>query len=205
MGIMRYLCSFILTSNVASTTELHLDRKIKDASPVPFKSISGTGEFDTWLQMTLPYRPMVDLLNQVRRVEHISLRNRGEAHITVVTPVEFWKVLRPHGITGNAIDGIAREMNIQASRFEVLCLGKGVAKIHGKLEKAYYVVVQSDDLIRIRKKIQELLVSRGGNPEDFEPLNYFPHITLGFTKRDLHESDGVKKDIKSCIHAIAPY
>lgn len=202
MGFMRYLCSFILTSNVVLATQLHLDGKIKDTDSVEFESFSGTGEFDTWMQMTLPYPPMADLLNQVRRWEGIPLRNRGEAHITVVTPVEFWNALKPHGITVQAMDELAREMNIQASRFDVLCLGRGAVKIHGKLEKTYYVVVRSDDLIRIRKKIQELLVSQGGKPEDFEPLNYFPHITLGFTKRDLYESDGVKKDIQSCVHEI---
>ena len=63
----------------------------------------------------------------------------------------------------------------------------------GQNEFTYFVVVQSEDLISIRKKIQDSFVGKGGDKNDFNPLNYFPHITLGFTKRDLHESDGVIK------------
>jgi len=53
-----------------------------------------------------------------------------------------------------------------------------------------------------RKEVQNLFISKGGEPVKFLPAKYFPHITLGFTKRDLHESDDVKKDRNSCVFDI---
>lgn len=39
-------------------------------------------------------------------------------------------------------------------------------------------------------------VAKGGDPGDWDPTWFFPHITLGFTHADLHEHQGVLKNIK---------
>lgn len=62
--------------------------------------------------------------------------------------------------------------------------------------------VNSPDLVAIRKEIQELYVSRGGDGRLFEANHYYPHITVGFSKQDLHEADGVIKDKNSCIAPV---
>ena len=101
-------------------------------------------------------------------------------------------------VTIEEIDHIARRMNIQASKFKVVCLGRGTKDDMS----TYYVVVKSEDLLNIRKEIETLFIKKGGEKRKFRAENFFPHITVGFTKRDLHESDGVIKDETSCIKPI---
>ncbi len=148
--------------------------------------------------MNINYRPVRDLYIQLYKSLDYKIKNRGEAHITVVTPVEFNQVLRKK-ISIDEINIIASDYHIQESRFDVVCIGEGKASIKGRVERNYFVVVESSDLIEIRKSIQNLYVSRGGDPSEFVAEHFFPHITLGFTKRDLHENDGVTKDRMSCI------
>jgi hypothetical protein len=130
------------------------------------------------------------------------LKTRGEAHITVVTPVEYWHVLRKVGVTIAEINLIAQESQIQRAQFRVICLGKRSKELAGIKESTYYVVVRSPDLLQIRRKVRDLYLSKRGSRRAFKPENWLPHITLGYTERDLHESDGVKKDENSCILPI---
>ncbi|MFL5783561.1 MAG: hypothetical protein ACJ76H_03055 [Bacteriovoracaceae bacterium] len=123
-----------------------------------------------------------------------ELKTRGEAHITVITPPEFNDTLKKK-ITIDELNALALREKIQSSRYEPVCVGRGFA---GEL-KTYYIVVSSPDLLNIRKKVQELYVKKGGAARDFSPEKYYPHITLGFTDRDLHESDGVAKSERTCL------
>jgi 2'-5' RNA ligase len=208
--IVIYLA--VLTSAHSAFSEGYtLDSGAKNGESVKFIKYKGPGRFETYLAMNLPYEPVKDLFLQVEVQSPVSLRNRGEAHITVVTPLEYFDVLAPRGdsdeersraVTIEEIDRIAIEEGIQSSDFEVVCLGQGVATINNKEESTYYVVVASENLIKIRQRIQDLFVSRGGEASAFVPSNFYPHITLGFTKRDLHESDGIIKDSRTCISPI---
>ena len=94
------------------------------------------------------------------------------------------------------IDAIARSSGIQEARFDLLCVGRGVAVLDNKTEETYFVVVKSAALVSIREKVVALFKSRGGDPARIRP--FYPHITIGYTKRDLFEADGVIKDLKSC-------
>lgn len=152
-----------------------------------------------YLAMDLPYEPFAEIFKKLQIAEKKKLINRGEAHITVITPIEYHHVLRPKGVSIEEIDQIAKDMDIQNSNYEVLCLGLGEIAIDGNLEQTYYLVVQSEDLLNLRMAIYRLFLSKGGSKVDFDPAHYYPHITIGFTKRDLHESDGVIKDSRSCI------
>ncbi len=179
--------------------ELTISRKIYQTQDFPFLSHSGPAAFDNYQTMNLLFDPILKLHQQFVEKEKIQLLHRGEAHITVLTPVEYWNTLRPQGITMEDIQKISKEQNLQNSKFKIICLGSGQATLNGKLEKTFYVVVESKDLLQVRQKIQDLYVSKGGNKDSFQASKYAPHITLGFTQRDLHESDGVIKDQKSCI------
>ncbi|MES3036319.1 MAG: hypothetical protein V4736_00305 [Bdellovibrionota bacterium] len=191
------------TSIPAQTAVLNLDSTIKNGKSVEFLKFSGPGAFDSYLTMNLPFAPMKTLLQQVQTTESVKLKDRGEAHITVVTPVEFWNDLKPYGVSIAEIDQIAEAMNIQNSAFQIICLGAGKKVIEDREEKTFYVVVQSDDLLKIRRKVQELLLSKeGGRASNFNPTKFYSHITLGYTLKDLHDSDGIIKDDKSCIHDI---
>jgi hypothetical protein len=199
MNTIFLLLFTLLTANAAEYT---LHSSVKDGASVKFHEFEGPGAFDSYLSMNLPFAPMKELFQQVVASENIQLTTRGEAHITVITPVEYWNLIRPYGVTMDEINKIARTRNIQFSKFEVICLGLGAIVINDHLEKTFYVVVSSNDLIQIREQVQKLLVSKGGNGSGFDPLAFYPHITLGFTKRDLHESDGIIKNEASCVSSI---
>jgi hypothetical protein len=204
---MNFIFSLFLSLSIslplsALATDYKLNSAIKNGNSVDFIKYEGAGQWGSYLAMNLPYGPMADLFQQLKQNEKKVLINRGEAHITVITPVEFWNNLRPHGVSIMEINQIAVASNIQNSAFDIICLGKDNALVNGKIEQTFYVVIESKDLLNIRLQIQKLLISKGGKPKDFEPKNYHPHITLGFTVRDLHESDGVIKDLNSCVGRI---
>lgn len=65
-----------------------------------------------------------------------------------------------------------------------------------------YLVVQSPDLVERRKALRNQFERNGGRTGDFDADRFFPHITVGFTGRDLHESDGVIKNNDSCVAPV---
>jgi len=189
----------LTTASHALSAQFELNPQIQSASTTPFIPHKGKGEFDSYLAMNLPFAPMAKLLEQFQAQEPRPLKNRGEAHITVITPVEFWNQLKPAGITIQQIDKIATDMNLQSSAFEIICLGKGQANLKGVDQQAYYVVVQSEALLNIRRKIQSLIKTKAGAKSEFQADKFYPHITMAYTDRDLHESDNVIKNNDTCI------
>ena len=167
------------------------------ATIVEFIPHQGDTKFANWLGMNLPFEPFNKLrINLETRLE-TKLINRGEAHVTVITPPEYDNIISKH-LSITEIQKIALSENIQKSKIEPVCLGQGTANIDGRTESTWFIVVRSDDLVMIRQKIKEAFIKKGGNPNEFIPTNYYPHITLGYSKRDLHESDGIIKNADSC-------
>jgi 2'-5' RNA ligase len=160
-----------------------------------------------YLAMVTPYPPTRELLQALEaRLSELSgapakLLNRGESHVTVITPPEFAVLKKSLSI--DAINLIAREEKLQSAKLEALCVGRGQASLDGRLEETYFVVVRSPDLLRLRRRIEKLFRQKGGTVEAFDAERYFPHITLGFTKDDLHESQGVIKSEKTCAFPFA--
>jgi 2'-5' RNA ligase len=152
-----------------------------------------------YLSMNLPYPPYQVLFEQIQKAEGIALTNRGEAHMTVITPVEYDKVLKKH-LNIAEIHKIAEATKIQELPFTPVCIGKGQKELKGKLEKVYFVVVESPALIELRGQIEEAYIKKGGKPQEFVPERFFPHVTLGYSARDLHYEDGVLKNNKSCLY-----
>lgn len=167
-----------------------------------FIAHEGKGRFGRYISMNIAYAPVKELYERVENKEGVSLKNRGEAHITVITPVEFYNVLKQK-ISIKELINLAKKMGIQSSDFEVECLGEGGKMIKDKLERTIYIVVKSPDLVNYRKKVEKLFLKRGGKSGLFEANNFYPHITVGFTKRDLHESDGVIKNRNSCYAELS--
>lgn len=186
----------------AANKDFELEHQVFSARQTPFIKYEGVGELDNYLAMNLPFEPVAKLFAQLLVSERKPMTSRGEAHITVVTPIEYWQILRPAGISMANINAIAESAQIQNAQFEVKCLGRGEASIDGKNEQTFFVVVKSDDLLEIRRQVHSLLVSKGAQTPAFDPEHFAPHITVGFTKRDLHEADGVIKDQGACIGKI---
>ena len=180
-----------------STISITLSNAIH--APVPFLAHEGVGAFDSYLSMNLPFAPAEALWKALEKELKQPLKNRGEAHITVISPPEFSQVLGKV-LTIKEINEIATKMAIQNARFTSLCLGRAQINLEGKPEQAYFVVVRSEDLVNIRRAIFERYVTKGGEASLWDPLHFYPHITIGFTKQDLHEEgNGVRKGINACF------
>lgn len=188
---MKFASLIILA---AFAKELNTTNLLTDGSKIKFKTQSN------YLSMELNYKPSEQLRLELEKDLGKTLKNRGEAHITVLTPPEY-NALKSK-ITIQEINEIALANQIQQSAVKPICVGAGESKNNNAL-KTYYVVVDAQNLLKIRKEIAETFANRGGDPEKFDAENFYPHITLGFTDRDLHqESDGVIKNSDSCRYKI---
>ena len=143
-----------------------------------------------YLAMNLDFATYKKIFDEIKQ-EQSELKNRGEAHITVINPNEF-KILKQF-VEMKEIENIAR--NIQKAKFTEVCLGLSEAGP----KKAFYVVVESEELLQIRLQVAELFYSRGGAQSEFDPQLFFPHITVGFVIDDVHYEQGARKDRRSCL------
>lgn len=198
MKTFLFALLLISAKTFAGPAEFKLSKSVFENSSLPFISHQGSGPFDTYLTMEIQFEPMAELFRQLLVLKRMPLTSRGESHITVITPIEFNDVLKTK-LSMIEIDQIAKKSGIQSSVFDIVCLGKGSLEIEKKLEQTFYVVVRSSALVKIREEVQKLFIKKGGDSSLFKPAQFYPHITLGFTKRDLHESDGVTKDERSCF------
>lgn len=152
----------------------------------------------SYLSLDLPFTPFEKMRHEVEKNQNLQLQHRGEAHITVISPVEFAKLKKK--VSMKEINALADQMELSKSPYHLLCVGKGVVKE----DATYFAVLESDRLFQIRKAVHVLYTTKGGKADDFNPEQYYPHVTLGFTKKDLHLEDGVIKDASSCIYSLRP-
>ncbi len=192
---------FLLSFIALAQTDITLSTNIYHNEEEIFYSHTGHGPFDNALAMNITYAPIQNLRTQLERAIGKELKFfqgwniNGEAHITVVTPVEYDQVLKSK-LTMKEIDAIAERYDIQSARINVLGIGSGKLNIFGKEEETYFLIVDSADLRLIRQMIFYEFTRRGGDRSAFDPSWFFPHITIGYTRRDLHELDGVLKNLK---------
>ncbi|KAJ2084401.1 hypothetical protein H4R24_000031 [Coemansia sp. RSA 988] len=167
--------------------------------------------FGSYLQQTLAFASFQDLFAEVGAVDGVDLQSRGEAHVTVVSPPEFDYVLKPAGVTIKEIEDIAINSNIQSARLKPICLGR----FNGSLPKPiadtdrgnfmlYSLVVADDhgDLLSIRQQIFKLYHDKGGEGALFQPKAFWPHVTIGYDRRDLFIEDGIYKGKNFCYARI---
>ncbi len=155
----------------------------------------------SYLAMNLDFQFFSMLRLSLESELKIKLKNRGESHITVITPIEFDQVLSQK-LSIQEINHLAEKMWIQRSAFKKICVGEASVVLYKQTEKTYFVVIESEQLLAIREAVQKLFVSRGGGAQDFNPKSFYPHVTLGYTLRDLHAEDGAIKNSSSCILTI---
>jgi 2'-5' RNA ligase len=174
-----------------------LAAEVQNTTYMPFVRHESSAPFGSYLSMNIPYAPVLGLHDDVKGVAGLDLITRGEAHITVVTPPEYDGALKSY-LSIKKIHDLAERLEIQETPFKVVCLGKG-EKVEGtKTLTTYFIVVKSPELLKIRREIRDAFVKAGGDPKAFVPEEFYPHITVGFTDRDLHREDGVVKDDRSC-------
>jgi len=193
-------CALSQTANTERRI-LQLSHAMLNNKEQPFIVHLGVGRYSNYLAQNVNYVPVKNLFNQLQQQSKRSLKNRGEAHITVLTPVEYNAAFKGW-VSMEQINQLASNANIQQAGFIPLCVGRGEAMIKDVSEYTYFVVITSNKLIELRQKLHRLLVESGGDGSLFEPSLFYPHITLGFTSRDLHLSDGVVKDQNSCYYSV---
>ena len=147
-----------------------------------FKTETKDYDKGTYAAIEFPVDQFKPALKKAEELAGSSLRTRGEAHLTVLTPPEYMK-----------LDGKVRKILLEdmknvmqnGAELKPVCIGKGEAEVQGKKETTYFVVMDAAPLRKVREK--------------YHLQEFYPHVTLGFTKRDLHFEDGVKKDKSSCV------
>jgi len=155
-----------------------------------------------WLGESLDFKPINSLRQQLEAQLGHSLQNRGEAHITLITPPEY-NVLKDK-LSIDAINAIADRLEIQRTVWNPICLGQ-VSNPKNPQQVAYFVVVESEGFYSIRQEIYRAFTEKGGNPLAFQPRHFNPHITVGFTEKDLYEQDGISKDSHSCSYSLVTH
>lgn len=180
--------------------DVEYSSNIYDNSSLVFEKHQGAGRFDSSLAMNITYEPVVQVRTAIestinKKLDYFKQWNPyGEAHITVVTPPEYYDILR-QCLTMDEIEDIAEEENIQNSFFEIEGIGSGKVLINSQEEETYFLIVKSQDLINVREKIYDACNKNGGSDTAWDYSEFYPHITIGYTKRDLHIQDGVVKDV----------
>lgn len=109
-------------------------------------------------------KPVFDLVNSTE----VPLLNRGESHVTVISPPEF-SVLASAGITIEQVNKIALDAKIQSSKVSLVCLGKEDVTVAGVKKIVYQIIVQIPNLVKIREQVFKLYAKQGGNTALFDP------------------------------------
>lgn len=184
---------------LSSLPRWSIGARVLDAKSESFESYAGDRAS---LAMSLPVEPVKPLVPRIEAAFGVTLKPLGEARITVLTAPEAGELAK----AGLGMQDIEREFasGIQAIPYEVLCVGEAVSTKDSTL-KAYYLVVRSAGLVDLRARILAMAKERAGSkPVKFEPEAFYPHVTVGFTRRDLDmEDDGVRKDGRTCKYALA--
>lgn len=143
-----------------------------------------------YISLDLAYPYYKRIFDKLASTSKTNIETRGEAHITLITPPEF-KILSKK-IPAATLHQMAENFIKTTPSFEHVCLGIGEKFGAGK---TYFIVVKSADFLAFRIS----LAQKAQLPKNvFDAEKYYPHVTLGFTLRDLHIDDGVIKDARSC-------
>jgi hypothetical protein len=188
----------------SQTTELKLTTDIYHNNEELFHSHQGEGPWDSALAMSIAYVNIKSLRAQIEAALNIKLDYfkkwdpQGEAHVTVVTPNEFWDVLKIK-LDMKRIEAIADQYDIQEARLSILGIGSAKGIVNGKQAETFFLIVDSAQLRNIRQQIFYAFVREGGDRGSFDPTWFFPHITIGYLETDLHESNGILKNLKHTL------
>ncbi|KAJ3381297.1 hypothetical protein HDU92_005471 [Lobulomyces angularis] len=185
--------------------------QIADGSRVEWIAYTNVANpFGAYLAMNLDFNqalPTLLALNASKAPQ--PLRNRGESHITVIAPTEFNRVLKEF-VTIEEINQIALDRDIQNADINPYCLARqsnieknAASPIVGQRSYVYNILVESKVLTSIRVAVRDLFVKKGGDPANFSPKDWYPHITLAFNEHgDWFNEDYVFKTSSTCVSRL---
>ena len=189
---------------VAAAADIHPGWEAKAPIEISKRAFDASNEVfqshPDYLALNTPYSGMNAIFRELERRENLTLKNRGEAHVTVVTPPEA-TTLASQNVSMRGVEIVADRMQMGDSDLDPICLGMGQAMINGKMQRTYFIVLHSENLLRIRGELaHEAQPATDGKGFEAEP--FYPHITVGFTLQDLFEQNGVIKDHSSCLYPL---
>lgn len=206
-----FACGRQVTSNTTSTEPISITIDSRSFHKEVFRSRhDGDSDWQSALAMNVTYAPIVSARKQIETHLYNEKLNflktwepNGEAHITVITPVEYqlcmWSQKRSIQILHmKEIESIAKKQKIQSSPFTITGLGYGSKYFTDSFETGYthFFIVESKDLRLLRHTIYEKFLQNGGDKNCWHPDQFFPHITIGYTHKDIHYPD-IKKDLEN--------
>ncbi len=192
---MKFLITFsIFALSLSVWADGFAMSRVELNKKVAFVPHKGRGAFDNYVAMNINVDPIRALKEAVETLYRVKLLDRGEAHITLITPQEYNALSSKLSID----DLNAMAANIQNARFVAQCLGRGEKIINRVNQQAYFIVVASKNLRKYRQDVHRKFIELGGDANAFKPNDYFPHITVGYTLRDLHAPDVIKNKA-ACI------
>ncbi len=163
----------------------------------------------SYLGVALDHAPVQNLLNDIAAQTGLTLRNRGESHITILNPVEMGRLLKdvPEALRPELI----RRLSVAAATvgahrdFHILGLGHATQKA----KQAYFLVVNSSAISNFRSQtVPEIMASFAAEHDltltrtSVEGAGDL-HITVGFVGGDVHGVDKGPASIISSPHLRA--
>lgn len=205
-GLVIVMC----TVSVVQAMDWRSKKAFELNEPAFSKAVVGPKKDDArYVSYDLEYSAFEKLRTELEARLKIKLENRGEAHITIVTPPEFSmlaEVLKPEEIHRSVQQAFLKE---KSPKIETVCLGQGVLRHESTNEaQTWFLVVKFPVALGAREKLAEEFGKRLASLPDsksstvFKAREFYPHVTLGFIGRDLHLQDGVIKNISSCKFPI---
>ncbi len=149
--------------------ELHL--------PQDFVSHPADGGSPGWLALPVSHEAVQKLVAGIEHIRGIELQDRGESHITVITPPEAQSIREQAGIPIEALEAYALP-KLEAARWQVL----GVGSARDLLKQTFFLVVDSPDLLALRRDLADVFQL---DRDTFDPAAQDFHITIGFVQSDI--------------------
>lgn len=197
--MMKYLIFLFLSLSLQATVWVSQDIHRK----MPFSSKYSE---DGALIYNVDFKATQEIKKQIEKTYGVTLEDRKEAHITVITPPEAKGTFNPNGVGINQFISTPEIQKtyspfIQNMKFKIVCVGK----LQKDDKLVFFLVVESKGLLNIRTHIQKELEKRAAvfNIKTyFKATDYTPHVTIGFIIDDIH---GIPKDFTTCAEDVIEY
>lgn len=169
-------------------TEYIISSDVYHTYRIPFQS------FPDSLRMVLP-QDAVQGFYREWSPDHPEVQTPPETFsIPVVSPSEMKRLTEL--MSKEEIEKFAKESFIQNSRFNVVCIGQEES---GK-DLDYFMVLESEELTKIRLELLEVYRRRGGERKNFFATAYTPIIPLN--KSPTAYELVTEKGVEDCIETV---
>lgn len=157
-------------------------------------------EFGHYLSISLPKNPIDQLRHEICQHYKVELKHRDESHLTLITPFEYEHHLKPY-LEPATLEALAQDYLPLPLDFEVM--GIGCVTKDKESYISFFILIKEKRIFNFRSSIKSELENINKEKTNFNPFDYYPHITIGFNHHDLHkERDGIIKDASSLIENI---